>query len=36
MNSREHVLNAFKAMPGKPDRIPIQFDLCRMTGMLCC
>jgi len=29
MNSRERVLKAFKRMAGKPDRIPIQFDLCR-------
>ena len=29
MNSRERVLTAFKRMAGKPDRIPLQFDLCR-------
>jgi uroporphyrinogen decarboxylase len=29
MNSRERVLRAFKRRPGFPDRIPIQFDLCR-------
>jgi len=29
MNSRERVLKAFKRMPGLPDRVPIQFDLCR-------
>ena len=29
MNSRERVLRAFHVMPGKPDRPPIQFDLCR-------
>lgn len=29
MNSRERVLKAFKRIPGLPDRVPIQFDLCR-------
>jgi uroporphyrinogen decarboxylase len=29
MNSRERVLKAFHVAPGKPDRPPIQFDLCR-------
>ena len=29
MNSKERVLKAFKRLPGKPDRIPVQFDLCR-------
>ena len=29
MNSRERVLRAFKVKPGLPDRIPVQFDLCR-------
>jgi len=29
MNSRERVLKAFKRLPGLPDRVPIQFDLCR-------
>jgi uroporphyrinogen decarboxylase len=29
MNSRERVLKAFKRMAGEPDRIPVQFDLCR-------
>ena len=29
MNSRERVLKAFKILPGLPDRLPIQFDLCR-------
>jgi len=29
MNSRERVLKAFGKMKGKPDRIPVQFDLCR-------
>lgn len=29
MNSRERVLRAFKIIPGKPDRIPVQFELCR-------
>lgn len=29
MNSRERVLRAFKKIEGIPDRVPIQFDLCR-------
>ncbi len=29
MKSRERVLKAFRRMPGLPDRVPIQFDLCR-------
>lgn len=29
MNSRERVLHAFHVIPGKPDRPPVQFDLCR-------
>lgn len=29
MNSRERVLKAFKLFKGLPDRVPIQFDLCR-------
>jgi uroporphyrinogen decarboxylase len=29
MNSRERVLKAFKLLEGLPDRVPIQFDLCR-------
>ena len=29
MNSRERVLRAFKRLPGLPDRVPVQFDLCR-------
>jgi uroporphyrinogen decarboxylase len=29
MNSRERVLKAFKILPGIPDRVPVQFDLCR-------
>jgi len=29
MNSRERVLKAFKILAGMPDRVPIQFDLCR-------
>jgi len=32
MNSRERVLKAFKRLPGLPDRIPIQFDLCRQLS----
>ncbi|MGE5315357.1 MAG: uroporphyrinogen decarboxylase family protein [Acidobacteriota bacterium] len=29
MNSRERVLRAFKKKDGQPDRVPVQFDLCR-------
>ena len=29
MNSRERVLKAFHLIEGSPDRIPLQFDLCR-------
>jgi uroporphyrinogen decarboxylase len=29
MNSKERVLKAFKKMEGDPDRVPVQFDLCR-------
>ena len=29
MNSRERVMRAWKLKEGMPDRIPIQFDLCR-------
>jgi uroporphyrinogen decarboxylase len=29
MNSKERVFKAFKKMGGDPDRVPIQFDLCR-------
>jgi len=29
MNSKERVFKAFKKMEGTPDRVPIQFDLCR-------
>jgi uroporphyrinogen decarboxylase len=29
MNSKERVLKAFRKMNGEPDRVPIQFDLCR-------
>lgn len=29
MTSRERVLKAFKKIPGNPDRVPVQFDLCR-------
>ena len=32
INSRERVLKAFKKIKGKPDRIPIQFDLCRQLS----
>lgn len=28
MNSRERVMRAFRLLPGKPDRVPLQFDLC--------
>jgi uroporphyrinogen decarboxylase len=29
MNSKERVLRAFRKKEGNPDRIPVQFDLCR-------
>ena len=29
MNSRERVLHAFGKLKGLPDRVPVQFDLCR-------
>lgn len=29
MNSKERVLKAFRKMEGDPDRVPVQFDLCR-------
>ena len=29
MNSRERVLKAFKILPGKPDRVPVQFEMCQ-------
>jgi uroporphyrinogen decarboxylase len=29
MNSRDRVLKAFRKKEGNPDRVPIQFDLCR-------
>ena len=29
MNSKTRVLKAFKRLDGKPDRVPLQFDLCR-------
>lgn len=29
MNSKERVLKAFRKREGNPDRVPIQFDLCR-------
>ena len=32
MNSRERVLKAFKRSPGLPDRVPVQFDLCRQLA----
>jgi uroporphyrinogen decarboxylase len=32
MTPRERVLKAFKRIPGLPDRIPIQFDLCRQLA----
>lgn len=28
MNARERVMKAWGLMPGKPDRVPLQFDLC--------
>ena len=32
MNSRERVLRAFRRRPGLPDRVPVQFDLCRFLA----
>ena len=29
MNSRERVLKAFRKLEGYPDRVPVQFDLCK-------
>jgi uroporphyrinogen decarboxylase len=29
MNSKERVLRAFRKLDGDPDRVPVQFDLCR-------
>ena len=29
MNSKERVLRAFRKRDGNPDRVPVQFDLCR-------
>lgn len=30
MNSRERVLKAFRKLDGFSDRVPVQFDLCRV------
>jgi len=32
MTPRERVLRAFKRLPGLPDRVPLQFDLCRQLA----
>ncbi len=32
MKPRERVLKAFKCLPGLPDRVPVQFDLCRQLA----
>jgi uroporphyrinogen decarboxylase len=32
MNSRERVLRAFGKISGSPDRVPVQFDLCRQLS----
>ena len=32
MNPRERVLKAFKRIPGLPDRVPVQFELCRQLA----
>lgn len=32
MKPRERVLKAFKLLPGLPDRVPVQFDLCRQLA----
>ena len=29
MNSRERVLRTFGRIPGKADRVPVQFEMCR-------
>ena len=29
MNSRERVLRALRRKEGNPDRVPLQFDICR-------
>lgn len=34
MNSRDRVFKAFRKMGGNPDRVPIQFDLCRQHSEL--
>ena len=35
MKSRERVLRAFRRREGMPDRVPVQFDLCRQLLALC-
>ncbi len=32
MNSRERVLRAFGRIKGKPDRVPVQFEMCRQLN----
>jgi hypothetical protein len=32
MNSRERVLRAFGKIEGKPDRVPVQFEMCRQLN----
>ena len=32
MTPRERVLKAFKRLPGLPDRVPVQFELCRQLA----
>ncbi|TNF45723.1 MAG: hypothetical protein EP310_01130 [Bacteroidetes bacterium] len=32
MNSRERVLRAFGKIKGKPDRVPVQFEMCRQLN----
>lgn len=32
MNARERVLKAFRKMKGMPDRVPVQFELCRQLS----
>lgn len=32
MKPRERVLKAFKRLPGLPDRVPVQFELCRQLA----
>jgi len=35
MNSRERVLRAFGKIEGKPDRLPVKFEMCRQIRLYC-